>query len=249
MKHEDVRATRRLISAAVDLNAGFEATAGDEYQLEVLLDFHREVRYCQRFSPLVLIALSKSSVQHAIALLDAGACPDALQPDHMPPLLPALDFHNLELVRCLVAAGASINVYHPRVIGNMSLIVCLYFLRGLNFMLRCGAETESLFGRRPLLGSAESNSSESVDESTDEHERETPTTPIPFWRIVARNQDLMQPRGVTLGQVLRHLLQFTASVRLDERLADFVNSSREWLHIRATAGGTSLYTLNWFSQF
>ena len=94
MKHEDVRATRRL-SAAVDLNAGFEATAGDEYQLEVLLDFHREVRYCQRFSPLVLIALSKSSVQHAIALLDAGACPDALQPDHMPPLLPALDFGTL----------------------------------------------------------------------------------------------------------------------------------------------------------
>ena len=249
MKHEDVRATRRLISAAVDLNAGFEATGSDMYQLEVLLGFHREVRYCERFSPLVLIALSKSSVQHAIALLDAGACPDALQPDHMPPLLPALDFGNLELVRCLVAAGASVNVYHPRVIGNMSLIVCLYFLRGLNFMLRCGAETESLFGRRSLLGSAESDWSESVDESTDEHERETPTTPISFWSIVARNQDLMKPTGVTLGQVLRHLLQFTASVRLDERLADFVNSSREWLHIRATAGGTSLYTLNWFSQF
>ena len=243
MKHEDVRATRRLISAAVDLNAGFEATEFKKYQPEVLRCFDSEVRYCQRFSPLVLIALSQSSVQHAIALLDAGACPDALQPDHMPPLLPALDFGNLELVRCLVAAGASVNVYHPRVIGNMSLIVSLYFLRGFNMMLRCGAETESLFG------SAESNWSESVDESTDEHERETPTTPIPFWRIVARNQDLMQPRGVTLGQVLRHLLQFTASVRLDERLADFINSSREWLHIRATAGGTSLYTLNWFSQF
>ena len=249
MQHDDACATRRLISAAVDLNAGFEATEFMMCKLKVLRCFDSEVRYCERFSPLVLIARPQSSVQHAIALLDAGACPDAQQPDHMPPLLPALDFRNLELVRCLVAAGASVNVYHPRVIGNMSLIVCLDFFRGLNFMLRCGAETESLFGRRPLFGSAESDWSESVDESTDEHERETQTTPISFWSIVARNQDLMKLRGVTLGQVLRHLLQFTASVRLDERFADFVKSSGEWLHIRATAGGTSLYTLNWFSQF
>jgi len=236
MMHEDVRATRRLISAAVDLNAGFEATDDDEYQPKVLRYFNSEVRFGRRFSPLVVIALYEYSLQHASALLNAGACPDARRPCRVPPLLPALDMFNLELVRCLVAAGASVNVYHRRVIGNMSLIVCLHFWRGLDLMLRCGAETDSLFGRRPHLGSAESDWSD--DESTDDYEYElgTLTTPIPFWRIVAEAQYVMTRRGVTLAHVLRHILQFTASVRLDERLAGYVSSSYEWMHIKHIAG-------------
>jgi len=56
----------------------------------------------------------------------------------------------------------------------------------------------------------------------------------------------MEEEGVTVAQVLRHLLQFTASVRLDERLSHCIDSD-EWLRVKATAGGTSLFVLNWFS--
>jgi len=147
MMHDDVRATRCLVSAKVDVDAGFEATDDDEYQPKVLRYFNSEVRFGRRFSPLVIIALYEYSLPQARALLDAGACPDARRPCRVPPLLPALDMFNLELVRCLVAAGASVNVYHRRVIGNMALIGCLHFWRGLDLMLRCGAEPESLFGQ------------------------------------------------------------------------------------------------------
>jgi len=237
MMHDDVHATHCLINAGVDFNAGFEATDDDEYQPKVLRYFNSEVRFGRRFSPLVVIALYEYSLQHASALLDAGACPDALRPCRVPPLLPALDMFNLELVRCLVAAGASVNVYHRRVIGNMSLIVCLHFWRGLELMLRCGAEPESLFGQshRPLTAAEVDWSDEDcVDDY--EYEFGTLATPIPFWRIVAEAQYVMTRRGVTLGQVLNLLLQYTASVRLDERLASYVNAAHEWLHLKAIAG-------------
>jgi len=236
MMHDDVRATRCLICAAVDVNAVFEAADDDEYQPKVLRYFNSEVRFGRRFSPLVIIALYEYSLQHASALLEAGACPDAWRPCRVSPLLPALDMFNLELVRCLVAAGASVNVYHRRVIGNMSLIVCLHFWRGLDLMLRCGAEPESLFGQsRPQTNAA---ADWSDDDYTDDYQYEfgTLTTPIPFWRIVAEAQYVMTRRGVTLGQVLHHLLQFTASVRLEERLAGYVSSTYEWLHLKAIAG-------------
>ena len=98
MMHEDIRATR-LINAAVDLNAGFEATDDDEYQPKVLRYFNSEVRFGRRFSPLVVIAQYEYSLQHASALLTAGACPDAWRPCRVPPLLPDLYMFNLELVR------------------------------------------------------------------------------------------------------------------------------------------------------
>ena len=237
MMHDDVHATHCLISAEVDVNAGFEATDDDEYQPKVLRYFNSEVRFGRRFSPLVIIALYEYSLQHATALLDAGACPDARRPCRVPQLLPALDMFNLELVRCLVAAGASVNVYHRRVIGNMSLIVCLHFWRGLDLMLRCGAEPESLFGQsRPEVSAAEADWSD--DDYIDDYEYEfgTLATPIPFWRIVAEAQYVMTRRGVTLVQVLHHLLQFTASLRLDERLAAYVNPTCEWLRLKSIAG-------------
>jgi len=74
----------------------------------------------------------------------------------------------------------------------------------------------------------------------------TVTSPIPFWRIVVKARNDMEEEGVTVAQVLRHLLQFTASVRLDERLSHCIDSD-EWLRVKATAGGTSLFVLNWFS--
>jgi len=237
MMHNDDRATRCLVTANIDMNAGFEATDDDEYQPKVLRYFNSEVRFGRCFSPLVVTALYEYSILHASALLEAGACPDARWPCRVPPLLPALDMFNLELVRCLVAAGASVNVYHRRVIGNMSLIVCLHFWRGLDLMLRCGAEPESLFGQshpQPSSVEADWSDEDCVDELG------TLEMLIPFWRVVAEAQYVMTRRGVTLGQVLHRMLQFTASVRLEERLGGYLNSSHEWLHLKAIAGWTQL---------
>jgi len=237
MMHDDVQATRCLIYANIDPDASFEASDDDEYQPKVLRYFNSEVRFGRRFSPLVVIALYEYSLQQANTLLDAGACPDARRPCRVPPLLPALDMFNIDLVRCLVAAGASVNVYHRRVTGNMSLIVCLHFWRGLNLMLQCGAETESLFGRpHPAFTAAAAEWSDDDFDDDYQYEFGTLTTPIPFWRIVAEAQYVMTRRGVTLGQVLHLILQFTASVRLEERLAGYVNSTCEWLQLKAVAG-------------
>ena len=232
---DSVTITRRLVEAGIDVNASFvdKEYRDVEYRPKVFEDSDIHACFGYYLSPLSAIAMSDSSIrpQHARALLDAGAYPDAQRPCRFPPLLAALDEWDLEMVQCLLSGGASVNIYHRRVIGNMSLIACLDSWEILNLMLLCGAEAESLFDRSPPQDRATM-----VDCSDDNEE---PVTPIRFPHVLAvcqeslREYDLVE---IEVTQLLRLLLQFTGSVRLDDELADHVNSTDEWLSLQAIAG-------------
>ena len=232
--YDTVTVTRLLVEAGIDVNASFEDAGIEfEYQPRVFENSDIDVWFGRHHSPLGAIAIYgfPIGVQHARALLDAGAYPDAQRPCRFPPLLAALDDWKLELAQCLVSCGASVNIYHRRVIGNMSLIVCLDSCSVLSLMLRCGAEPESLFGRPPPQ-----DRTTMVDCSDDSEDCETPIT-LP--RVLTAYQDLMREyehTDVAVARVLHLLLQFTGSVRLDEGLADHVNSTDECLSLQAIAG-------------
>jgi len=116
----DATATRFLVDSGFDVNADCELSA------ERCLHEHQTwclALYSRRGSPLVAAArasaLSNAHADHINALLEAGARPDALDSDHIPPLLAALaSTDQVSMARLLVSAGASVNVYHPRVIHS-----------------------------------------------------------------------------------------------------------------------------------
>ena len=195
----------------------------------MLRHFNSEIRYGRQFTPLVIIALYEYSMEHAKLLLSAGALPNACHPCRVPPILPALDMFNLGLVLELIRAGAEVNTYHRFVVGNMTLVVCLHFWRGLRLLLNCGAEVESLFGACHKPVERDSNDGSEVADGV-------LSVPIPFWRVLAEARYLMTRRGITVAQVLREMLQYTASHRLDARLAGYVDSAADWAVIKDLAG-------------
>jgi len=228
VRHDDVAATRCLIEGGVDVNASFDYDDGI-YRPEVLLKIRHNIAWFgHHCSPLVL-AIRERSVEHAIALLDAGACPDARLPCRIPPLLPALDEFYLDLVRRLVAAGASVNIYHRRVIGNMSLIVCLHYWHGFDLMLRCGAEVESLFGRRPRRDATAEVDWSDDDSDFNERELGTLATPIPFWRILLASAQVLITKEDVTDPAMAQLLSSSADCLP-------VNFADKWPYRGASAG-------------
>jgi len=211
---------------------------------QVLRYFNREIRYGRRFTPLVIIALYEYSIEHARLLLRAGASANACPPCRVPPILPALDMFNLDLVKELIGAGANLNTYHRHVIGNMSVIVCLHYSLGLQLLLKCGAEVESLFSEQVAKSQASGLRVESSSDDDDEdygNEVGVLAIPIPFWRLLAEARHVMSRRGVTVAQVLKEMLEFTASHRLDSRLAVYVDSVADWNLLKDLAGWWSSY--------
>ena len=63
----------------------------------------------------------------------------------MPPIGAALENGKLSLAQTLLASGAALDVYHPKVQGNLTLLLSLHQWKSLVFLLRAGAETRSLF--------------------------------------------------------------------------------------------------------
>jgi len=227
MFHPDMSVTRWLIDAGFDVNADCDVTDTIDERLSYDEYWFLQLYNQARASPLADIALLWESADQANALLEAGACPDAVDADHVSPLLVALD--QLRMVRMLVSAGATVNVYHPRVIGNLSLLVCVTFLRSLDMMLRCGAEPDSLFRR---VHAAEVETSDEAN------------TPMALYDVVVKVHSMMTECGVKLEQVLDRLLQFSSSVSLDDRLADYCSSESEWRQLKTIAGSSSLCACN-----
>ena len=63
----------------------------------------------------------------------------------MPPLGAALENGKVLFAQQLITSGATVDVYHPKVQGNLTLLLCLHQWKSLVFLLRAGAETRSLF--------------------------------------------------------------------------------------------------------
>ena len=160
---------------------------------------------------------------------------DVLLPCRIPPLLLALDELYLDLVRRLVAAGASVNIYHRRVCGNLSLIVSLHCWHSLDLMLRRGAEPESLLSQRrpPGCAASEVDWSDDDDFNDNELERRRLETRIPFSRILNASLRFLMTKEDVTHPAVGQLLSSSAVSRP-------VNFANEWPCRGASAGCMSI---------
>ncbi len=241
--HADAMCTQYLVDSGFDISKRTRILDGDEYKPKVLRYFHSNICYSKLVSPLAMVAIYGHSLANARALLKADAPVNPRTPYEIPPLLPALDKNNLELVEELVAYGAKVDLYHPKVISNMSLIVALHNWEGLNLLLKLGAEAESLFASSnstcghkfpSTLSHLEDALSDGEDAEDYENEPGVLRYPIPFWRSLAEARYLMTRRKVTVFSLLLRLLAFVGNVQLDPHLRNYVDTQEEMdrlLHI------------------
>lgn len=225
MIHDDAQATKLLIEAGLDFT---KCSLDYDYYPRVLRYFSGEVRFGNTVGAISVLAINQNSLVHARALIDAGASLNMTTASAVPPLLPALDKFNLPLAQMLIEHGANINLYHPRVIGNLSVIVAIDNWKCLNFVLRCGAEVESLFN----TGSQDSRArlvhlQESDDDDDYETEPGVLNTPIPFWRLFAENRLLLTRKGITVAKALHRILQFTRSIKIDTLIYSYIDSDED----------------------
>lgn len=224
MIHDDDQATKFLIEAGLDFT---KCSLDYDYYPRVLRYFSGEVRFGNTVGAISVLAINQNSLVHARALIAAGASLNTTTASAVPPLLPALDMFNLPLAQMLIGHGANINFYHPKVVGNLSVIVAIDNWKCLNFVLRCGAEVESLFN-------VESQDSRTglvhlQDSDDDDYETEPGVlnTPIPFWRLLAENRLLMTRAGITVAKALHRVLQFTRSIKLDTLIYSYIDSEED----------------------
>lgn len=223
--HESTQCTDCLVKAGVDVNARQRLPNDDEFVPKLLRYIENSVTYSRAMTPLATIAFYENHLSSAKVLLASGANANACLPDEVPPLLPALDTGNLDLAQLLVTHGASVNVYHPNICGNLALIVCLHFWRGLTFMLKCGAEATSL-----LVDTTTSPQGESKDPCNQDG------TVVPFLQTVMGAKHLMSRAGLSTGQVLYRLLQFVGPISLNPCIEQVLDSVTEWNSIVTLTG-------------
>jgi hypothetical protein len=84
-------------------------------------------------------------------LLRNGAKVNGERQYEFPPLIPALESGKIELVKMLIDAGADVNLYHPKLQGNYAVLLCLHQWKSFNFLLRIGAELETMFDTAKYL--------------------------------------------------------------------------------------------------
>lgn len=110
-------------------------------------------------------------------------------------------------------------------------------------MLNCGAEVESLFAERSSVKSLPPEVLSDSDGESPEDNGGVMAVPISFWRLIAEARYVMTRRGITVAQVLMQLLLYTGSHRLDVRLAGYVDTTDDWIRIKALAGSCNTPTL------
>ena len=224
--HESRQCTKCLIAAGVDVNARHRLYDYDEFVPKLLHYIEHDVTFSREMCPLATIAFYQNHVSSAEVLLANGSDPNVCISDDVPPLLPALDAGNLDLVRLLVAHGASVNVYHPNIHGNMTLITCLHFWRGLMFMLKCGAEVGTFL---------KSRDSRNHDGAV-----------VSFLQTVIGAKYLMSQAGIGIGQVIYRMLQFVGPLTLNDCVEQVLDSVSEWNSIAQLIGTLASLVLKIF---
>ena len=250
--HRDPSCTELLVSAGFDVNERRRLPEREVYEPKVLRYFQHQVSYSGKVTPLALMTLFENPICHAEILIQAGAYLNPRTPYEVPPLLPALDKFQLELATFFIAHGAKVNLYHPSVVGNMAILVCVHYWKGLNLVLSCGAEAESLFckeqkvqPRQPSTDFYLPSLAEKLDDMSDnedldyENEPGVHQGPVAFWRLLAEAKYVMSRKGVTVALVLFRLMHFVGNVWLDPRLEAYVDSKEEWKQIANTQGTSS----------
>lgn len=242
--HEDSACTELLISSGFDVNQRRRLPEVETIKPHVL-DYFSNVRYSTKVTPLCLVALFESSICHAELLIQAGGSLNPRTPFEVPPLLPALNERYYDLATFYIAHGAAVNLYHPNVVGNVAIIACLHYWKGLNLLLACGAEAESFFkpaGFHPPCSFYPLSVAERLDdmeESEDDYEAEPGEelpVPVPFWRLMAQARHIMSKRRISVAQLLFRLMHFVGNVCLDPKLKSYLDSDAQWEEIALIQG-------------
>ena len=237
-QHDDPRYTQLLVSLGADVSQLHALDDSDVFVPRVLDYSEHRVLYSSEVPPLTWLAVMDYGEQHAAVLLKAGARPNPSSALEIPALLAALNNCRLPLIQLLIQHGASVDHYNPGVCGNLTLITCLFFWRGLHLMLHCGAEPDSLFATRTEPSSSNQQASADGDDSNNtEPSRPSTPPPLDLYTVLMSARYAMSRRRVSVSQVLALLLFFTANVCLDPRLEAVVDSKQAWQQIQRLAGG------------
>lgn len=84
-------------------------------------------------------------------LIEKGAHVNAQRLYEFPPLIPAVESGKMELLRMLIAAGANVNLYHPKIQGNYSVLLCMHQWQAFSLLLKVGADVQSMFNEEKYL--------------------------------------------------------------------------------------------------
>ncbi|KAK2147854.1 hypothetical protein LSH36_534g01002 [Paralvinella palmiformis] len=236
--HRDTTCTEELISSGLSPSYR-HANDDEEFKPRILRYFMSTVKYSRRTSPLVVVAMLRHPPDQPRLLLDRGASLNARTPYEVPPLLAAIEYKNLDLVELLVRAGAKVNIYHPKIISNMTVLIARYQWKALDMMLKCGAEADSLFAQKPVRLTALTPTNQQLaevedalsdyDEEDYENEVGLLRFPVPFWRNLAEAQ--VMSGLFSANHMLRRVLHFVGNVQIDPRLEGYIDSKQEWKEI------------------
>ena len=230
--HSDPACLNCLIASGLNINYCHQLPDDECFEPRILRYFTHSVSYSRNVHPLASLAIYENPISNAEILLKAGA---RLNPYgyEVPPILVALDHYNLDYVKMLIKYGVELDVYHPCVVGNMALIVCLHYWKGFNLLLRCGADAKHNFDYKSDqtvheggLVAIDQDSNDSMEDSNAQSPSEQDA--MSFYETASGARYAMSRRTVSIGMVLYQMLQFVGSVRLDPRLESLMEHPGDW---------------------
>ena len=248
----DTTAMIHLINGGLDVNRRFRYE--ENFALNVLQNVFdaNNVWYNKRITPLTMLVLTGNQLKYAEVLLANGAYIDSRAISELPPLLVAIDRSVWQTTKFLIERGANINIYHPKVIGNMSILACLKNWKILKFLLKCGAEVDSLFRYQDDIDEEQSINDSNDDDDDDFEDCELRLHPShgQYRRSVLLHKCLANLRWShsrqsrsschSQAQIVFRILQFTGNVKLDPRLHSqtCIDSDEDWRKLTEMTGIT-----------
>lgn len=235
---ENPSCLRALIDAGLDINYCHPIPDDEHFELKILSSGVNSVNFRRKVSPLVSLALFRHPISNADILLKAGASVRGTFGE-VPPLLAALNERNMDYARMLVSYGAPVDIYHPACCGNLTLITCLHYWRGLIFLLKVGADPTQNFKASSCVEIKQiENYYDRIDASDvgsvlDPEEDGDPVpiseTVLSFYDILCQaRQFQMTRRGVSVGMVLYQMLQYVSNVKLDPMMESLMEDPGDW---------------------
>ncbi|XP_074662172.1 dynein axonemal heavy chain 12-like [Tubulanus polymorphus] len=170
--------------------------------------------YDIKASPLVAVILSGGdwSHKHVKILLQAGSLANSQSAYDLPPLLAALSYGKYEDAKLLLEYGAHVNIYHPGIVFNASILVSIPFPRVLKLILSQGAELSTLLSAIIVKHCTTTNSSQIHQLEIDKEYSCFHSQRISFSVAldIARSRNVLPP-GYDIVDVIKTVLDYLPS--------------------------------------
>ena len=260
MNHSDQTCLQTLIDCGMDVNYAHPLAEDETFEPNVLTYCTHNVKFSRKVLPLVSLPIYRCPTNNAKVLLQAGARAYALG-DEVPPLLAAINEKVLDYMKILVSYGAPVNEYHPHCLGNLTLLTALHHWKGLNFLLKVGADPTLNFALKPPQNWAtltrkktnskkEKNNRPRTDDISDsDSDSESPgnhgyrdnrggssQSLLTFHSVLSGSRHMATKKSPTVGMILYQMLQYVGNVSLDPRLEGLLEHRGDWTTLVAFTG-------------